>query len=90
MSKRIAVLVELDTNDPLLCADPPDTNTIDAAKRLRAAVVAALPGLVGVVAVMPIEMARAVMQAHDEALRDSGLAHIIRHPPLGYKNPGGR
>jgi hypothetical protein len=66
MTRQIVAMVVLEVEDPLLC---PRTDVAV----LRAAVVAALPGLSRVMAIMGESEARLMMGAHQMALQASGM-----------------
>lgn len=76
----IAVLVLLDTDDPHLDPEQIDVGTVRSAASVRAAVVASLPKLTRVVAVMPEEQARLMMAALEAVSKTS-------RPPKSYVAP---
>jgi hypothetical protein len=87
MTAAIAVIIALETDDPLLQPDTLDCSTVQATARLRQAIVKALPGrLTRVVAVMDIAQAEIMMLAHDRAMRESGAE--VLWPPAAYIPPG--
>ena len=85
---RIAVLLELGTDDPALDLDAIDVGTAEAAARVRAAVLAALGGDSRVVAVLPLETARMIMQAYDAVSAAHGAPPD--RPPANYVPPPDR
>ena len=88
MKRTIAALMVLETDHPLLDPGNIDVSSAKAAAELRRAVVDSLPDLTRVVAVLPLELAELMMQIHDRAARDAGLAP--GYPPADYEPPGGR
>jgi hypothetical protein len=85
MATSIAVLVLLETDDPVLQPANLDVSSVQAVSRLRRAVVKALPKLTRVVAVMDEEQARLMMFAHNRAVQESGAD--ILWPPSAYVPP---
>ncbi len=86
MKRTIVAMVQIDTDDPLLDPDRIVSSSVEATIALRAAVVRALPGLTSVVAVLPLDTAKLMMSAHDQAWVAAGLGHPKRPPP-GYRPP---
>lgn len=95
MKKPIVIVVELETDNPLLDPDKIDVSTVEAAQALRQAVVDSLPGLTRVMAVLPLGTAKLMMHAHEVASRakplvcaeEAGLAHTVQRPPPAYRPP---
>ena len=83
MSRSLAVIVLIETDDPLLVH--PDISSVGKVERLRRAVIKALPKLTRVVAVMDEEQARWMMFAHNNAVRESGAD--VMWPPSAYVPP---
>jgi len=85
MSHSLAVIVLLESDDPVLEPKSLDVSTVDAVTKLRRAVVKALPKLTRVIAVMDEEQARAMMMAHQMAVTESGAS--VLWPPATYVPP---
>lgn len=87
MPHSIAVMVILETDNPVLDPETIDVSTIAGTVAVRRAVIDALPNLSRVVMVMPEEHARLMAAAHHIAATESGLADNIRQPPPDYRAP---
>ena len=85
LKRSICVMVELLTDHPLLNPDALDVSSAEATMALRQAVVEALPDLVGVVMVVPTELAKLMAHAHDQSAEAAGFPPA--HPPASYKPP---
>ena len=86
VTHSIVVLVQLETDDPLLDPDQIDVSTVEAVTALRAAVVRALPKVTSVVAVLPLDDAKLMLSSHEYAMRAVGAARVKR-PPGSYVPP---
>jgi hypothetical protein len=82
---KIAAMVIIETDDPLLDPDHIDVSTASKAAALRAALVTALPGLERVVMVMDEDTAKLMCLAHDVASEAAGLT--TPRPPSDYRSP---
>lgn len=78
---KLAVLVIIDTDDPLLDPDRLDVSTVAKTAALRASVIRALPKLERVIMVTPEPMARVMMAAHQHSMEAIGQGHTIRRSP---------
>lgn len=87
MSKSIAVMVLIETDDPRLDPHHIDSSTAKNAAELRRAVIENLPKLTRVVMVMPEEAARLMAYAHRAALEATGQKDKISRPPSDYVPP---
>lgn len=85
-TRTLAVMVLIETDDPTLFPENLDNSTIRAVKRLRDAVVRALPGLSRVVALMSEPEARLMFAAHKMACEQAGIGEVLR-PPAQYVAP---
>ena len=81
MKHTIAVLVQIETNDPRLDPDTINVSTARATAALRAAVLANLKRITRVIAVMPIEQARAITLLHE------GLGELLLNEMLADRPP---
>ena len=84
MTRRIVVMLTMDTDDPLLDPAKIDVSTSGDNEALRVAVVNSMPGLVGVNAVMHPRAARLMVTAHIVASEASGLGEV-RRAPTSYR-----
>lgn len=85
MSKSVAVLVILETDDPRLDPDALDVSTAKSVAEMRRAVVDNLPRLSRVVMVTHEDTARLMCMAHDEVARMFGRPNGF--PPRNYVPP---
>lgn len=85
MTRSIACLVLIETDDPRLFPENVDVARPAKAAALRKAVIDNLPKLTRVVMVMEEETAQLMCAAHDIAARESGLT--VNRPPAGYIPP---
>lgn len=82
MKHRVCAIIEIVTDDPRLDPDKIDVETPQAAKAIRAAVIASLPGSVDrVVSVLPVELMRFIMETHELASEVAGIHDSVRRPP---------
>lgn len=81
----IAVICLIETDDPRI--DPEKMRSAGDVARMRKAVIENLPKLTRIVAVMPEELARLMVSAHDIAMSLSGADSLIHRPPAGYVPP---
>jgi hypothetical protein len=79
----IAVMVLIETNDPVLIRH--DVSTAKAAATVRRAVIKNLPRLTRVIMVTEEETARLMCHAHDLAAKAAGLDAVM--PPADYIPP---
>ena len=83
---RVAAMVIIDTDDPLLSGTVIDVSTSAKAASVRRAVLRHLPGAVNrVVMITSEELAQLMCQAHDAAAQALG-APVMR-PPADYIPP---
>lgn len=80
----IAVICLIETDDPRI--DPEKMRSAGDVARMRKAVIENLPRLTRIVAVMPEELARLMMDAHNSVAEELGITSIHR-PPAGYVPP---
>jgi hypothetical protein len=85
MSKSVAVLVILETDDPRLDPDALDVSTAKSVAALRRVVIDNLPQLRRVVMVTSEEDAKLMCQAQDEVARMFGRPNGF--PPRDYVPP---
>lgn len=85
----MAVLLTLNTDNPLLEPANLDVSTVEATTALRAAVVAALPQLARVVMVMDVDEATLMCLAHSRAMQSTD-PRLVLFPPGRYIAPEDR
>ena len=86
----IACLVLIETDDPRILEYEKSTQTVEGTQAMRAAVIANLPKLTRLVAIMPEETSRLIMLAHDHAAKAAGMGADIIRPPRTYVAPADR
>lgn len=92
---RVAVMLEIATSDPRLAPDAIDQGmtTVQGVARIRQAIVKSLPKAIErVVAVLPVEHAKALMLLHEVLGEDIAKQLAIDekltvYPPDGYVPP---
>ena len=92
-SFRIAVILEIETDNPTLEPDTFNrlTGTVDGTAAVRAAVISTLPaGVRRVVAVTSPDLMKAMLQTHELAMEIVGMDQFFSRPPAGYEPPDGR
>jgi hypothetical protein len=90
---RIAVILEIESTDPMFQEDRFNTMhvTAEGVEALRRAVLRALPGGVKrVVAVTGPQLMKAMLETHEMAMEITGLGPMIARPPEDYEPPDGR
>ena len=90
---RIAVILEIETDDPRLSADACNNahESAAATAEVRRAILRTLPGGVKrVVAVTGPEMMKLLLRTHETAAEIAGVADIFSRPPRDYEPPDGR
>jgi hypothetical protein len=83
----IAVMVLIETDNPLLLYPDEAVRTAEGTAALRQAVLDNLPNVTRVINVMTEESAQFMCRAHDAAMRASGLGDFIKRPPPDYVSP---
>ena len=79
---RICALIEIVTEDARLDPDKINVDTPQAARAIREAVIASLPGSVDrLIAVLPVDLAQFIMETHEAACRAVGEDDAVMRPP---------
>lgn len=84
---RLAALIVFETSDERLRPDAIDVSTVASVTAVRAAVVAALPDLIRVVAVFEEAEAQFMVRAHEAAMDAAGMGDRFFRPPGAYRSP---
>ena len=84
---KLVVMLQIDTDDPLIVDPDRALGSVDGAKRLREAVLEALPHAVErLIALMPVDEAQLMTETHEAAKAAAGWP-AARRPPKGYRPP---
>jgi hypothetical protein len=84
---QVCAIVQIESDDPRLDPDALEVDTPAKAAALRRAVLKSLPRKVTrVIAVLPVDFAKLMLHAHEQAAEIAGLATVLR-PPAGYVPP---
>lgn len=89
---RIAVILEIETDDPRLSAENCNaaSESARATERVRVALMGTLPkGVRRVVAITSPELMRTVLHTHELACEITGVS-MFQRPPRDYEPPDGR
>ena len=87
MKHTVVVMVEIQTNDDRLDPDRINVDTAAATAALRVAVLANLKRLTRVIAVLPVEHAKAMMSLHEAAGEMLMGQRMADRPPSDYVPP---
>lgn len=85
-ARNVAVMLIVRTTDAAIFPENFNLSGLRASKALRRAVIANLPKVTRVIAVMDEDSARLMFTAHSIAAQASGLGTILR-PPSDYRAP---
>lgn len=84
---QVCAIVQIETDDPRLDPDRLEVDTPAKAAALRQAVLKSLPHQVTrVIVVLPVDLAKLMLHAHDQAAEIAGLTTVLR-PPASYIPP---
>lgn len=87
MKHTIVVMLEIQTNDDRLDPDNINVDTATATAALRVAVLANLKQVTRVIAVLPVEHAKAMMMLHEAAGEMLMGERMAERPPADYIPP---
>jgi hypothetical protein len=87
MKHTVVAMIEIQTNDPRLDPDNITVDTVRDTAKLRVAVLANLKRLTRVIAVLPVEHAKAMMLLHEAAGEMLLGEQFADRPPADYVPP---
>lgn len=91
--QRIAVVVEIETDDPALSYAKIDAahDSVANTEAIRRAILHTMPGGVKrVVLVTSPELMKSLLQTHELAAEIAGMDQMFSRPPESYEPPDGR